>query len=226
MSTGDSTDESQGRFLEHLAHELRGPSGVALGALSQLELGPDAERTRTLIAMVRRSVKKVLLMADRLQRTGELHARRAQWEFQPYDLKDLVERSVEAAAAVEARRGIDLDLRHPGTKCVLSLDADWLSAAVTELVVRAILSARTRVVVTIEESPERVVLTISHDGLPMPSPLPERFTASLAEQGLGLALSFAADVAEAHGASFTAGEPCSGEVTGSCTRFAFARSTR
>src|SRR5688572_2339849 len=152
------------QLFEHIAHDLKGRSGVVLGALAQIEVGGDAERIRKLVAMARRSAEQVLLMADSLRCAGELHSGSAHWHIEPRDLKELVQHAVERASSVEARRGITLDLRLPDAGCVVPLDAEWISFAVTDLVVRAIHVARTRVVVDLEEGPANVVLTVSNDG--------------------------------------------------------------
>ena len=226
MSEEHPSSELLGQLLDHIAHDLRGRSGVMLGALSEIELGGDAERIRKLVAIARRSAQKVLLMADGLRCAGELHSGRARWDFEPRDLKELVQRAVERASAVEARRGIALDLRLPDAKCVVSLDAEWISVAVTDLVVRAILVARTSVVIDLEEGPANVVLTVSDDGRPLPLPLPERFSTSPREHALGLTLtlSLASDVARAHGARFTTGEQRPGHPAGGSVCFEFPRS--
>ncbi|HEU5073737.1 MAG TPA: HAMP domain-containing sensor histidine kinase [Polyangiaceae bacterium] len=211
-------------LLDHVAHDLRGRSGVILGALTQIEVGGDAEQIRKLVAMARRSAQQVLLMADGLQRAGELHSGAAHWEIEPRDLRELVQHAVERASAVETRRGITLDVRLPDAECVVSLDGEWMALTVTDLVVRAIQAARTRVVVELEAGPANAVLTVSDDGRPLPESWPERFSATPREQALGRTLSLARDVARAHGARLTTGERRPDWPVGGCIRFDFSRS--
>ena len=47
-------------FLERVAHELRGPSGVTLGAIDEMELllGEDSEKVKPLLSMARRGIRR------------------------------------------------------------------------------------------------------------------------------------------------------------------------
>ncbi len=61
-------------FLLRMAHDLRGPAGIILGSLTELEvaLGADAEQYQKHFAMARRGLAKVTRTAALLEQTGRL----------------------------------------------------------------------------------------------------------------------------------------------------------
>ena len=129
----DRSEFVRTEFLDRVAHELRGPAGVTLGALDELELslGEAAETYRTLFAMARRGAFKVLRTADRLTRTAQLEAG---VKFHPVatDLKEVVRRACVDASRVEERSKVKFDINLPDGTCTIPLDASWAQAAVTE----------------------------------------------------------------------------------------------
>lgn len=67
--SAEDTAPAQISFLERAAHDIRGPAGVTLGALSELEQSLGAEITpaqSSLLSMARRGMKRVLAVADQL----------------------------------------------------------------------------------------------------------------------------------------------------------------
>lgn len=189
-------------FLERLAHELKGPVGVTLGVLDELEsaLASDPARTARLLAMARRSSQRLLGVADRLQRTAQLE-RGVDWRRERHDLREAVERACERARELEARRGVELELVRAGSACLAELDVIWVTAAVSELLFNALRNARARVVVTTSSDAERVSVSVSDDGQGFRGPIAPRYLPAGRPQGLGLSLCLVEDVARAHGGS-------------------------
>jgi CheY-like chemotaxis protein len=73
---GDPADKNGAQYLRRLSHDIRGPLGVTLGALDELELalGADAATYASLLAMARRGARKVLQIAESMsQRSEELN---------------------------------------------------------------------------------------------------------------------------------------------------------
>jgi len=124
-------------LLERVAHELRGPAGVTLGALDELEhtLGPDVvEQNRLLFAMVRRGAKRVLRTAERLTRTALLESDTPHITPVPSDLRGVLRQAVTDAELVEARSSVRLQLHMPSDPVSCAADGGWLSVVVSELV--------------------------------------------------------------------------------------------
>lgn len=203
----------RGEFLERLAHEMRGPTGVTLGALDELELalGPDAERLRGLLNMARRGARKVLRTADRLSRTAQLDAGLLELSPVPADLAALVRSASGEAEAVEGRRTVKVTLELADAPCVALLDAGWAQVAVLEVITQGLRSARRAVDVSLSRDGERCVLTVSDDG-PMRSFVAERFVSQADRRDTGLAMPLAADVVRAHGGELYVEQGSNGRV--------------
>jgi len=188
-------------FLEALAHELRGPSGVTLGALDELELalGENAAAHATLFAMARRGVRRVLRSAERLSRTAQLELPGHMLAREEVDLNKLVERSTKEAELVEARRGIKVELTLPEGKPVGRVDPSWLGAAMAELVGAALRSARRSVLVELQQSSDGFRFVVCDDGASGNLPRTRRFEPSEDRRDAGLAFPMVKEVVEAHG---------------------------
>lgn len=197
-------------FLEALAHELRGPSGVTLGALDELELalGENAHAHAALFAMARRGVRRVLRTTDRLSRTAQLEQSGPVLSREAVDLGALVERATREAELVEARRGIKLDLTVPEGRSEALVDPTWLGAAMSELVGAGLRSARKAVLIELQRTGDQYRFVVCDDGVAANLPRLRRFEPQEDRRDAGLAFPFAREVADAHGGglSVRAGE--------------------
>jgi two-component system sensor histidine kinase TctE len=187
-------------FLEALAHELRGPSGVTLGALDELELslGDRAKEFATLFAMARRGIRRVLRSADRLSRTAQLEGNPQVLSLEESDLLQLVDRSVKEAELVEARRGVKVEVKLPEGKALARVDPAWLGAAVSELVGSALRSARRSVMVELQQTGDSYRFVVCDDGVSSAIPRLRRFEPSEDRRDAGLAFPLVKEVADAH----------------------------
>lgn len=193
---------SDTEFLEGVAHELRGPAGVTLGALDEIELalGADAERLKPLLSIARRGARRLLRTADRLQLTGQLEAKRIRWDLERTELCALVEQATRDAEELESRRGVRVTSTGAERPCMASVDPTWLRTVIMELVGQSIRRARTSVSVATTAEASKVRITISDDGVDRPRPVISG-NASRERQKLGLSLALARDIAAAHGGS-------------------------
>jgi signal transduction histidine kinase len=158
------TRPPRSEFLERVAHELRGPAGVTLGALEELELaldGADTTQTSPLFAMARRGVKRILRTADRLARTAQLESGRHAMSHTATDLRLLITQVAEEVEELEARRSVKLERVLPQAACTVMVDAPWLQVALAELLSQALRSARKQVSIelSVEAGVVRVVIT-------------------------------------------------------------------
>ena len=199
-------------FLERIAHELRGPAGVASGALDEIEsaLGTRATEVSGFLAMARRGVQRILRVARRLHRTAQLESGGVEWVFGPTDLRVIVEQGAREAERLEARRGIRVQLATPSDLCWADVDAAWLAEAVSELVANAIRFARTEVMVEVQAEPEEIRVVIGDDGPGVRTLPSSRFGPSDARRGLGLSVPMVLDVLRAHGGRLEFGPQPSG----------------
>jgi signal transduction histidine kinase len=187
-------------FLEALAHELRGPSGVTLGALDELELalGENAQAHAALFAMARRGVRRVLRTAERLSRTAQLEQSGPILAREEVELGPLITRAAKEAELVEARRGIKLDLTLPEERQQAHVDPVWLGVAMAELIGAGLRSARKTVLVELQRSGDQYRFVVCDDGVAANLPRLRRFEPQDDRRDAGLAFPLAKEVADAH----------------------------
>ncbi|HEX5658185.1 MAG TPA: hypothetical protein VFX59_13365 [Polyangiales bacterium] len=191
-------------FLERVAHELRGPAGVALGALDELEHALGAEvvaENRVLFAMARRGARRVLRTADRLTRTAQLEGGTAHVTRLPADLRALVRQAVQDAELIEGRSSVKLTLRLPDEPCASEVDGAWLSIALMELVAQAIRTARREVEVSLQLRGKQVRLLVGDDRVAVMDMPVARFVTLEDRRDSALNWPLVNDVARAHGAA-------------------------
>lgn len=200
MTEADENAYLRTQFLERVAHELRGPAGVTLGALAELEaaLGDRAAEFAPLLLMARRGVNRIVRSAERLQQTGQLSAHRADFSRLDVDVAPLVARAVSEAESLEARRKVQVQVDAPSSPVTCAADARWVSVALFEVISNAIRHARQLVQVRAERAGDAFVVTVTDDGPGTDEFRPLRFEAPRERRGLGLSLAIVRDVVEAH----------------------------
>ena len=188
-------------FLERLAHELRGPVGVTSGALDEIELAvdADAEQVQTYFLMARRGMRRVLRLAERLQRTAQLEGGMVEWAMTPIDLRALAEQAAKESELLEARRSVRVNVSCSEEACPVAVDAPWMQFAIADLVGNAIRFARSSVSVRCAAAAEVVTVTITDDGPGFTGPPGPRFEPPAERRGVGLTLPLVRDVVAAHG---------------------------
>jgi signal transduction histidine kinase len=197
------TRPPRSEFLERVAHELRGPAGVTLGALEELELaleGADTPQTAPLFAMARRGVKRILRTADRLARTAQLESGRHAMSHTATDLRLLITQVAEEVEELEARRSVKLERILPQAACTVMVDAPWLQVALGELLAQALRSARKQASIELSRDAGVVRIVISDDGsvLRNEEPVAGGSTGHLRRDG-GFPHTLASEVVRAHG---------------------------
>lgn len=196
------------RMFRSLAHDIRGPIGVASGALDQIEADlqdAQAEINPRLMGMARRSLRRVLRLTERLSRASELEGATDELPISRIDACALTRQAHEDVVAMESRRGVDITLDFGGQDRVEAVaNAEWLRFALGELLALAVRHARRKVVVQVSGDVNALSLRIEFDGtLPVsltePSPelgdctsdaelLVKTVRAALSRQGLGLSV--------------------------------------
>jgi signal transduction histidine kinase len=207
MSDGDDARYLKTEFLARIAHELRGPAGVTLGALAEMEhAAGEPAQVATLLGMARRGIERTLRTADRLERTAQLEAGRVDWAREPRDLGDLVRKGVARAEALERRKGVSVEVTVPDGPSRILGDAGWLEFAFAEVTGNALRHARSAVGVSLTREGQVLRVATRDDGPGFTAPMPARFAPPSRRQGLALSLSLVREVALAHGGELTVDE--------------------
>jgi hypothetical protein len=158
--------------LARIGHDVRGPAGVVLGALDELErsLGESAASHAALLAMARRGARRLVRLADRYAITAEL-AQGVEPDLAPADLSALARGAIRDAASVHGRKEITLELGGALGAEPWRIDARvhgrWATAAIGDALLLLLRSARARVHVGCEAGPHGgSILSLSGDGDP------------------------------------------------------------
>jgi|HubBroStandDraft_1064217.scaffolds.fasta_scaffold19628_5 signal transduction histidine kinase len=211
-------------FLERIAHDLRGPAGVAAGALDEIEraMGSQADEVRPFFSMARRGLGRILRSADRLQRTAHFEGRASGGVRAATDLRQLVAAAARDAEELEARRSIRVEVAACDQPCLVMADVPWVRAAISELVCNAIRFARANVSVDTRLVDGEASVTVIDDGPGFAGPVPRRFEPPYPRAGLGLSLPLVNDVVQAHAGRLSIHDRKSDENAVSGTRVVIA----
>jgi signal transduction histidine kinase len=217
----ESSFEAMKRFIADASHELRGPLATMRGAIDVALSRPrEASEYRETLASVGEDVDRLRSIAEDLLVLARADAGRIAIERQPVRLDVVTAEVVESFEALAAERGVSLCARCVEAVTVAG-DERWLRQLAFNLVDNAVkFSASAKAG---DEPPSVSIEVAEHDGAGMLSvadtgpgipeqALPrifERFyraddARSYRGEGVGLGLSIAAWVVEAHGGRISA----------------------
>lgn len=192
-----SSHSSKGRY-EAIAREIRTPAGVTWSALDEVAVAlaakPDCADPKMMevIEMARLGVKRLLRLADRLDLIAEFEEGAMQLQRYHVDLRDVIEEAAEQATYLAARKQITSS-RNVGNKAAIAhVDTRWLGAALLEVCGNAFRFARSEIRIVLMHA-DPVVILIEDDGPGFALEKDQR------RAGLGVSLSMAKHVVEAHG---------------------------
>lgn len=204
------------QFVSLVSHELRTPLTAALGYLELLRDGDDplTDAQRGYLTIIERNARRQLRLVSDLLLTAQVEAGMFQVSPAPVDLADVVHASV--ASAAHAARTADITLVEQVAPTPVVADATRVAQVLDNLVTNALKFTPRggTVVVSVEPGPlddsgrAGAVLEVSDSGVGIApdeiAHLTERFFRSAAAQrgsvpGVGLGLSIAKAVVDAHG---------------------------
>lgn len=152
-------------LLERMAHDIRGPVGVVGFLLDELSANPAvAEPHGELIVRSRRSLQRLLNVADRLSRAALLESDGVELTLSRLEVRALIRDCVAHAQATEDRPEIVVKTAFAEQPVFADMDARWISAAIADTVVTFIRRARSIVEVSVAIETDRLRITLTHDG--------------------------------------------------------------
>lgn len=205
-------EAAKDQFLATLSHELRTPLATILG-WTQLLRGrsPDASTVDGAVATIDRAARAQLRLIDDILVAARVVAGALRLERRRVDLAIAVSRAAEAVRLSAEQKEVHLDLQL-ASGCMIDGDAGRIEHVAYHLIGNAVkFSARgghVRVDVARDEQAECATIAVRDDGVGItPELLPrvfERFTQgesglTRTHGGLGLGLSLARTLVEAHG---------------------------
>jgi len=220
--------------LSIVAHDIRGPLGVILVAISELgdaRVGALTDGQRSLVQLVRRSCERLGRLAANvafLEKMSMSDGGAISVSSSALDLRDVARRAVESfEKSGETGKRIRLALHVPDDRLGIHGEADLLVQACANVIANAVRVARAEIVVTVASDDGANSVVIEDDGPGFsPELLPSLFESrrSAGERDArGLGLPIVKAIVDAHGASITAGprlQP-TGESKGARVRIAF-----
>ncbi|MCB8878220.1 PAS domain-containing sensor histidine kinase [Acidisoma silvae] len=223
LDTERETAELREQFIAVLGHDLRNPLASISGGLRLIQKDQPAERRKLIFDALAGSVTRMAVLIDNVLdfARGRLGAG-IPVEFRP----DVMLNPVLEHVVAELRLGapdrvieIDLDLPAP-VRC----DPSRIEQLVSNLLGNALTHGDTTMPISLHADQTEAVLTIwvSNGGDPIPPAAVERLfqpffrgEVRASQQGLGLGLHIASEIAKAHGGTLTASS------TAEETRFTF-----
>lgn len=171
-------------LLSHVAHDLRAPLGVILGALGELEGEAEDLTSAESIVMLRlmgRGARRLSHYTDNLLELARLDTGRFRLQPSASDVAELVRQAVARIEGIEGEHALELVLDIPEEGVSAHLDAARTALLITNLLGQALRFASRRVELTLSPRDDRVVVEVTDDGT---SRTPEE-VASAIEPGWG-----------------------------------------
>jgi signal transduction histidine kinase len=195
----DPSEHLRTQFLRRVAHDIASPTGVTLTVLEELA---SADRPRPeLVAMARRSLRRLMRLSEHLALVAELEGEAIDPELAPTDVRALVKHALDDALAIDGRKDVVAACDLPAVPLIIDADGRLLGVTFREIIGNALRLASSRVEVQLKVDHDSIVLRVDDDG-PGFAPdamaaLGKRFTRA-ASRGLGLSLSMAFEILHAH----------------------------
>ena len=191
------------QFLRRVAHDIASPIGVTITVLDELA---NADKPRPeLVAMARRSLRRLMRLSDQLALVAELESGELLPELAGVDLRALAKQGLDEAISIDGRKDVVAVADLPSGPVLGAADARLLLFVFREIVGNALKLASSRVEMILTAHETTVTLRIQDDGpgfaAESAATLGRRFVKRSSARGLGLSLSMAIEILRAHGGS-------------------------
>lgn len=201
-AVADPDSHVKTQFLRRIAHDIASPTGVTLTVLD--ELTAEGKARPELVAMARRSLRRLMRLSEQLAMVAELEGEALQPELDTVDIRATLKQALDDALAIDGRKDVVAACDLPSTQSFVSADKRLLVSVLRELIGNALRLASSRVEVTLKRTDESVVIRVDDDGPGFSeealATLGKRFVRRTS-RGLGLSVSLAMEVLRAHGGS-------------------------
>jgi signal transduction histidine kinase len=193
-------------FLARAAHDLRSPLGVIAEVLPMLQRDLAEQLSsehQAMLKLANRSLFRLHTFVERMRLVADLELSQLSLARNPTRLAFAVQQVVDTLLINEPRRGVTVSYGSRDEDIVVDADVAKLKQVIGEVLSNAMRHAAGRVQISVErfQSEARVVVEDDGSGL---SPADEsalfhRFVQRPSRNGLGIGLSLARDLVQAHG---------------------------
>ncbi len=200
-SESETAEHLRTQFLRRVAHDIASPTGVTLTVLEELAAA-DKPRPE-LLAMARRSLRRLMRLSEHLALVAELETGTLEPELATIDLRALAKQAVDEALSIDGRKDVVAASDLPGAPLLIAGDARLLLVVIREVIGNALKLASSRVEVSLKAADGTLTLRVDDDGpgfaAESTATLGHRFVKRSSARGLGLSLSMAIEILRAHG---------------------------
>jgi PAS domain S-box-containing protein len=207
-------DKVKDDFVTTVSHELRTPMSSIIGSAEMLEdgmLGELTEQQQKMIEVISRNGDRLLALADDLLMLATFDHNSWPEQNLDVDLRDVVEESASAVAAMLATRELDVGYTLPDEAVLVSGDPNHLERALTNLLTNAVKftpdGGHVHVLVRADTRTSSALLSVTDTGLGIPESDLDHvfgrfFRSSVVQeraiQGSGLGLAIVKTIVESH----------------------------
>ncbi|MCW2950506.1 MAG: two-component system sensor kinase [Thermoleophilia bacterium] len=208
----EQLEHARRRLLACVSHELRTPLTIIRG--HAYTLGRDESDTfrRDRLQLIESESVRLAALVDELLDAATLHAGGVKLHRERCDLRDVVSASVERMTSTAAESAISLEISMPTKRCEVDADLARLQQVMANLLGNAVRHAprASAVEITVSHGASLVIEVSNHANA-----IPPAIAATLFEPfvqhgvdpgGVGLGLSIARDLVDAHGGALTLSE--------------------
>jgi signal transduction histidine kinase/ActR/RegA family two-component response regulator len=153
----ESANEAKSRFLAAMSHELRTPMNGVLGFTQLLENTSLSDEQRQYLAMLQQTGENLLDIINKVLDLSKIEAGRVELERAPFELREQVEKTVEALDAQAKAKSLALSLElEPAVPRYVLGDAARVQQVLRNLVSNAIKFTRSgeiHVTVKVDKEP-------------------------------------------------------------------------
>lgn len=205
LDRAETSEHLRTQFLRRVAHDIASPTGVTLTVLDELASG-DKPRPE-LVAMARRSLRRLMRLSEHLALVAELESGAVEPERATADLRALTKQALDEALAIDGRKDVVAAGDLAAAPLLTTGDARLLLVVFREVIGNALKLASSRVEVSVRSADGVITIRVDDDGPGFAeessATLGRRFVKRSSARGLGLSLSMAIEILRAHGGTLT-----------------------
>ncbi len=167
----ESAMQAKSEFLANMSHELRTPMNAVIGMTSLL-LTDDtlSEEQRDFVETIRKGGEALMVLINEILDFSKIERGKTELELQPFDLRNLVEESLDLVAAQASEKGLELayifDRRVP--EAIMS-DPGRLRQVLSNLLSNAIkFTDRGEVILSVSRRDDEIHFAVRDSGIGIP----------------------------------------------------------